>query len=341
MVDNTLSRLARWGWIASLSLALLGLIVVGAGIGAYPISHIDILSHLWLRLLGGEVSGQVDRILFEIRFPRIAASAIVGAVLAAAGCAYQGLFRNPLVSPDILGVSTGAGLGAALGILLSLSIVAIQVMAFAGGLVTVALVYAVANMVRHREATLVLVLAGVVIGSLAGATLSLIKVLADPYDQLPAITFWLLGSFASVRIADVVAVIPAVVISLIPMILLRWRMNVLSLGDEEARALGVHPSRLRGILVIAATLMTAAAVSIAGVIRWVGLIVPHMARLLVGPNFARLLPVAMLMGACFLVGIDTLARTLTTTETPIGILTAFFGAPVFLFLLARSRRGWQ
>lgn len=341
MVNSSVTQPQRWGWVLGLSLTLVGLMIFAAGIGAYPVSQSEILAHLWQRSLGTSVSPQLDRVLFEIRFPRVLASAIVGAVLAAAGCAYQGLFRNPLVSPDILGVSTGAGLGAALGILLSLSIAAIQILAFIGGLATVALVYAVASLVRHREATLVLVLAGVVIGSLAGATLSLIKVLADPYDQLPAITFWLLGSFASIRVADVTAVLPAVMLSLIPMILLRWRMNVLSLGDEEARALGVHPGRLRGILVIAATLMTAAAVSIAGVIGWVGLIIPHMARLLVGPNFARLLPVAMLMGACFLVLIDTLARSLTTTETPIGILTAFFGAPVFLVLLARSRRGWH
>ena len=341
MVNPSVTQPQRWGWVLGLSLTLVGLIVFAAGIGAYPVSQAEIFTHLWQRGLGESVSPQLDRVLFEIRFPRVLASAVVGAVLAAAGCAYQGLFRNPLVSPDILGVSTGAGLGAALGILLSLSIAAIQLLAFVGGLATVALVYAVASLVRHREATLVLVLAGVVIGSLAGATLSLIKVLADPYDQLPAITFWLLGSFASIRVDDVLAVLPAVVVSLIPMILLRWRMNVLSLGDEEARALGVHPGRLRGVLVVAATLMTAAAVSIAGVIGWVGLIIPHMARFLVGPNFARLLPVAMLMGACFLVLVDTFARSLTATETPIGILTAFFGAPIFLVLLARSGRGWQ
>ncbi|MGD8481699.1 MAG: iron ABC transporter permease, partial [Gammaproteobacteria bacterium] len=244
------------------------------------------------------------------------------------------------VSPDILGVSTGAGLGAAAGIFLSLPVIAIQGLAFAAGLATVALVYAVATAVRGHEPTLVLVLAGVVIGALAGACISLLKILADPYDQLPAITFWLLGSLASTQPSDVAAAAPAVLLSLVPMVLLRWRMNILSLGDEEAAALGVDPKRLRALFIAAATLMTASVVAISGVIGWVGLVMPHIARLVVGPNFNRLLPAAMLMGAGYLLLVDTLARTMAATETPLGILTAFVGAPVFIWLLATGRRGW-
>ncbi|MDH3840552.1 MAG: iron ABC transporter permease [Chromatiales bacterium] len=330
-----------------LALSLLALIVAvmaaaAALVGPYPISGEQIASAV-LGRLGGQRDpslGQVETILFSIRLPRIGAALLVGAALAAAGAVYQGLFRNPLVSPDILGVSTGAGLGAAAGIFLSLPVIAIQGMAFATGLATVGLVYAVATAVRGHEPTLVLVLAGVVLGALAGACISLLKILADPYDQLPAITFWLLGSLASIQPEDVMTAAPAVLLGLVPLVLLRWRMNLMALGDEEAAALGIDPKRLRTLFVAAATLMTASVVAISGVIGWVGLVMPHIARLVVGPNFNRLLPASMLMGAGYLLLVDTLARTMAATETPLGILTAFVGAPVFIWLLATGRRGW-
>ena len=278
--------------------------------------------------------------LFFVRLPRVVAAMLVGGALAAAGAAYQGLFRNPLVSPDILGVSAGAGLGAVLGIFLSLPVVGIQLLAFVVGLGTVGLVLLIAASVRGREPVLVLVLAGVVVGALAGSAISLLKVLADPYDQLPAITFWLLGSLAAIKLEDLAATVPVAALGLVPLALLRWRINVLSLGDEEARALGIDAARLRVVVIAAATLMTASVVAIAGIIGWVGLIMPHMARMLVGPNFERLLPAAMILGAGYLLLVDTLARTMAAVETPIGILTAFVGAPVFLWLLARGRTGW-
>jgi iron complex transport system permease protein len=195
-------------------------------------------------------------------------------------------------------------------------------------------------MVRGHEPALVLVLSGVVFGALAGACLSLLKILADPYDQLPAITFWLLGSLASARPEDVWAAAPLVALGLVPVVLLRWRMNVMALGDEEAASLGTDPRRLRLVFVLAATLMTAAVVAIAGVVGWVGLVIPHIARLLVGPDFSRLLPTAMLTGAGYLLLIDLLARTIAATETPLGVLTAIVGAPVFIWLLAAGRRAW-
>ncbi|MEW5964626.1 MAG: iron ABC transporter permease [Pseudomonadota bacterium] len=315
--------------------------MAAALIGAYPITVDGLLRAVGRALAGSPREGQIDTVLFEVRLPRIVAAALAGAGLAAAGAAYQGLFRNPLVSPDILGVSTGAGLGAALGIFLAWPVVAIQALAFVGGLATVALVYAIASAVRGREPTLVLVLAGVVVGSLAGAMISLVKVLADPYDQLPAITFWLLGSLASIRRGDLLTMLPPVALGLLPLVLLRWRINVLSLGDEEARALGVEAGRLRLAVIASATLMTSSVVAVAGVIGWVGLVMPHIARMLVGPSFERLLPAAMLLGAGYLVLVDTLARTLARVETPLGILTAMVGAPFFLWLLARGRGGWE
>jgi iron complex transport system permease protein len=327
--------------VAVLTCAL-GVALAGAlALGPYPVALADVV-HALGRLAGFDTGAATpgEIVFTRVRLPRVAADMLVGAALAGAGAAYQTLFRNPLVSPDILGVSTGAGLGAAAGILLSLPVIGIQGLAFVTGLATVAAVYVIAAALRGHDRTLVLVLSGVVVGALAGACISLTKILADPYDQLPAITFWLLGSLAGVKLADLAAAAPLVVASLVPLVLLRWRVGVLSLGDDEARALGVDVPRLRAVVITAATLMTASAVAISGVIGWVGLMMPHIARMLAGPNFARLLPVAMLLGAAFLLIVDTLARTLARVETPIGILTAVVGAPFFLWLLARGRQSW-
>jgi iron complex transport system permease protein len=327
--------------IAALVGALGTLMLAAALIGAYPISPGELAAAFGRRLVGAAPVGQIDTVLFEVRLPRVLAAVLGGAALAGAGAAYQTLFRNPLVSPDILGVSTGAGLGAVLGIFLSLPVLGIQLAAFATALATVALVYAVASVVHGRDPILVLVLAGVVVGSLAGAVISLLKILADPYDQLPAIVFWLLGSFSAIRRSEVWATLPMVLLGLLPLLALRWRINVLSLGDEEAKALGVEAGRLRLAVIAAATLMTASVVAISGVIGWVGLVIPHIARMMVGPSFDRLLPTAMLLGGTYLLLVDTLARTMARIEVPIGILTAVLGAPFFLWLLIRGREGWS
>lgn len=323
---------------AALALLLVLVAVAAAGVGPYRIAPFDVASVVVRRIAGARVDGPAATVLFAIRLPRVLAAAVVGAALAAAGASYQSLFRNPLVSPDILGVSTGAGLGAVLGILLGLPVAAIQLLGFGGGLLTVAAVAGLARALRSGGDVLVLVLSGVVVGALAGAAISLVKVLADPYDQLPAITFWLLGSLAGVKPGDVAATVPAVALGLAPLVALRWRIGVLSLGDDEARALGVDVARLRLVVIGAATLVTAAVVAISGVIGWVGLMVPHMARLVVGPRFDRLLPASALLGAAFMVLVDTLARSAARIEIPLGILTALIGAPVFVLLLARGRR---
>jgi iron complex transport system permease protein len=327
----------------ALPLAALALMaLVAFTVGKFPLAWQDVLRLLWSKISGTphDLPAAVETVVFGIRAPRIAGAILVGAALAAAGAAYQGLFRNPLVSPDILGVSSGAALGAILGIFLSLPVVGIQGLAFVGGVIAVALVYFVGSTIRGHDPILVLVLAGVVLGSLFGAGVALLKYLADPYNQLPAITFWLLGSLASANVADIRSAWLPMLIGLVPLYLLRWRMNVMSLGEEEAQALGVNTRRTRLAIVVAATLMTATAVAMTGVIGWVGLLIPHVARLIVGPDFTRLLPVAMLIGATFLLGVDTLARTLATIEIPLGVLTAFVGTPVFIWLLAATRRGW-
>ena len=327
--------------VGLLTLALLVAMLVGCMLGPYPIPAGDVLRAVLARLQGEAYSPQIDTVLFQIRWPRVLSAALVGAALAAAGTSFQTLFRNPLVSPDILGVSAGAGLGAVLGILLSLPVAAIQGLGFVTGLATVAIVYALARALRSQNEILVLVLAGIVVGALAGAGISLVKILADPYNQLPAITFWLLGSLSGIKVDDVWNIAPAVVGGLLPLLLLRWPIGVLSLGDDEARSLGVNVAFVRGVVIAAATLVTAAAVSVSGVIGWVGLMIPHMARPLVGPRYDRLLPASILMGAAFLVLVDTLARTAARIEIPLGLLTALIGAPIFVWLLARGRRVWS
>jgi iron complex transport system permease protein len=322
---------------------LTGIVAVAFTVGRYPIAVTDLLRVVWT-WLGGAPHGldpTLDTVVLQVRGPRVIAALLVGAALAAAGAAYQNLFRNPLVSPDILGVSAGAAVGAVLGIFLSLGIVMIQSMALAGGLAAVALVYAVAKSVRGHDPLLVLVLVGVVLGSLLGACVALLKYLADPYNQLPAITFWLLGSLAGVEARDLWLSAPLLLAGLLPLWLLRWRINVLSLDDEEARALGVATGRIRLAVIVGATLMTSAAVAIAGVVGWIGLVIPHFARLLTGPDFSRLLPASVLLGAGFLVAVDTLARSIGDIEIPLGVLTAFIGTPLFLWQLVTARRGWQ
>ena len=315
---------------------LLGLVLVAFAVGRYPVT----LSELVSVLFGQPVGPNVETVVLQVRGPRVLAALLVGAALAAAGTAYQGMFRNPLVSPDILGVSTGAALGAVLAIFLSKSILLTQAFAFAGGLAAVGLVYGVGSRLRGHDPLLALVLTGVVIGTLLGSAIALLKYLADPYNQLPAITFWLLGSLAAISPKDIAYSIPLVLAGLVPMLLLRWRVNLLALPDDEARALGVDTRRLRTIVVTCATLMTAAVVAISGIIGWVGLLIPHAARLLVGPDFGRLLPLAMLMGAAFMLAVDTLCRTIATIEVPPGVLTALIGTPFFLWLFALARRTW-
>ncbi|HEY7673746.1 MAG TPA: iron ABC transporter permease [Burkholderiales bacterium] len=330
----------------ALALAVFGLgclVVLAFALGRFPVSPGDFARVMWAWMSGGtpEVPATVQTVILNVRGPRILAAIVVGAALAGAGAAYQSLFRNPLVSPDILGVSSGAALGAVLGIFFSLDVVFIQGLAFIGGLTAVATAYFIASRMRGHDPILVLVLAGVVIGALLGAGVALIKYLADPYNQLPAITYWLLGSLAAATRADFLSVLPAAAIGIAVLWLLRWRISVLALGDDEAASVGVETGRIRVAVIAAATLMTAAVVSISGIVGWVGLLIPHFARLMVGPDFTRLFPVTALLGAAFMLGVDTIARTAGRIELPLGVLTAVIGTPLFLWLLATARRSWQ
>lgn len=314
--------------------------LVAAMAGALAIGRFPIALGELPAILSGKRDDVAATVFWNIRAPRVAAAMLVGAALAAAGAAFQGMFRNPLASPDLLGVSAGASLGAVLGIFLGLPVVFVQGMAFAGGIAAVAAVAAVAAAVRGQgDPLLVLILAGIAFGALLGAAISLLKVLADPYNQLPAITFWLLGTLSAATRGDMLAAAPAALAGMLLLLLLRWRLNLLTLGEDEARALGVETGRLRAAAVAGATLATASVTALAGAVGWVGLVVPHMARLLGGPDLRRLIPLSMLLGAAFLLAVDTLARMAGRTELPLGVLTAVLGTPLVLWLLARARCG--
>ncbi len=313
---------------------LAGLSLLSLGIGRYPVSPSAIVS--WL-LTGSSADGNLPVVLLGIRLPRLIAAIAAGGALSLSGVAYQGLFRNPMVSPDILGVSSGSGFGAALAILLSLPVAAVQAMSFAGGITAVLAAVMVSRAVgRSSDSVLVLVLSGIVISSLFGALLSLLKYVADPLDKLPAITYWLMGSFADIRTGELGAAVAMVLAGAVPLLLLSWRLNVLSFGEEEARSLGLHTERMRVAVILSATLVTASMISVCGIIGWVGLVVPHISRFLAGANHRRLMPVSFFVGAAFMVAVDTVARSAASVEIPVGIITAVLGAPFFIWIMKRS-----
>ncbi len=318
-----------------MGILLIVCVFVSFGLGRYPVPLREALGIL-VQKCGLPVeqfwTDAMESALWNIRLPRVILSVLVGACLAAAGASYQGVFQNPMASPDILGASAGAGFGAALAILLGGSTVAITVGAFGMSLATVALVFTVS---RHAKGDRVLglVLAGIMVSSLFQSGTSFLKLVADPNNQLPQITFWLMGSLSGADWGDIGFVLLPMLAGLIPLLLLRWQLNVITMGDDEARAMGVNASKIRLGLVIASTLVTASAVSVSGMIGWVGLVIPHMMRRIVGSDYRYLMPGSMLGGGIFLLVVDNVSRNLTTAGIPIGILTAFVGAPFFLWLI--------
>lgn len=279
----------------------------------------------------------MEKAVINVRLPRILLSCIVGCSLSCAGTSYQNVFHNPMASPDILGASSGACFGAALAILLGASKAMVTVSAFFCSLVTVILVYVLGLRGRGSQVANIL-LAGIIVGSLFSAGTSYIKLVADPSDQLPEITYWLMGSLSGAKMSDVLFVIIPVAISVIPLILMRWRMNLLTLSEEEAGSMGVNSKRLRFAVIMCATCLTASSVAVSGMIGWVGLVIPHICRKLVGNDNRYLLPSSMIFGALFLLVVDNFSRNLIETEIPIGILTAFIGAPFFIYLMIRREK---
>ncbi len=284
-------------------------------------------------------SPTLESVIFNVRLPRLFAGLLVGAGLSVSGAAFQGLFRNPLVSPHILGVSSGAGLGAALAILFIGKIYYVQLFSFLFGLLAVLMTYSLSRVYRTTP-VLMLVLSGMIVGALFSAATSLLKYIADPVNQMPSIVFWMLGSLNNASNKDMIITGPIMLASITVLLLIRWRINLLAMGEEEARSLGIDTGRVRAVIIVCATIIAASAVSISGIIGWIGLVIPHIGRILVGPDNKKLLPATTLIGAIYLVVVDTIARTAMESEIPIGILTAIVGAPIFAYLLRKNRSGW-
>lgn len=295
---------------------------------------IDAVSHF-----GSDAGGLEETIILNIRIPRALLAMMVGAGLAVSGAAFQGLFGNPLVSPHILGVSAGAGFGAALGLLLSANIVLVHSLALLFGILAVAGTYMISK--KGKSAQLfMLVLAGVIVGAFFQALISLIKYVADPQDKLPTIVYWLMGSMTGASYDDLLIAFPLIGLGIAVIVLLRWRINILSLNEEEAQSMGINVKRSRLTVIAAATVITAVSVALCGIIGWVGLVIPHVGRMLVGPDHRKLLPACISLGAVYLLLIDSLARTITAGEIPLSILTAVIGAPFFAYLLRRTGGNW-
>ncbi|MBK8985079.1 MAG: iron ABC transporter permease [Chloroflexi bacterium] len=336
------ASIRRYGLPALLLFLPVFLFLLALGLGRYPITIADVGRVLLSPLFPG-VADHVDQtaalLVLRIRLPRALAALLIGASLASTGAAFQGIFKNPLVDSNILGVTSGAGFGAALALLLLAPAWLVQTSAFFFGLLAVSLAF-FGSRLYHSAPILVLTLMGILVGSLFGSLTSLLKYVADPLDALPAITFWLLGSLASVTWRSIPALLLITAVGALFLWLVRWRLNVLSLGEAEAATLGMNPTRLKLAIIVTATLMTAVAVSISGVIGWVGLVIPHAGRILVGPDHKRLIPATLSLGASFLLLIDLIARTLLPGEVPLGVLTGLIGVPILIVLLRRNRTGW-
>ncbi|WP_409966983.1 iron ABC transporter permease [Bengtsoniella intestinalis] len=329
-------RLIFWGGLS----LLLGLVLVAFAIGRYPITPQMLAEIVYAKVANvpHSYTSTVETVLFQLRLPRILVAMMVGSALCVAGICFQGVFQNPMAAPDILGASNGAAFGAALAILWRLSSGGITILAFGFSLLSIWLVFTISKFTRGKQ-VLSIILVGLMVSNVFSAATSFVKLVADPSDQLPAITFWLMGSLNNSDMGDVCFLAIALLVGIVPLFLLRWQMNVLTLHDDEARAIGVHTKKLQVVVILAATLLTAASVSVSGMIGWVGLLIPNLCRRVVGSDYRKLLPTSMIYGSAFLLLVDTVARTMFTSEIPLSILTAFIGAPFFLYLMTNYGGG--
>ena len=313
-------------------------LLASVGLGRFFISPVDVFKILVNRIvpLKPDWNEKAENIIFTLRVPRALGAFFVGGALSLAGATYQGVFKNPLVSPDLLGISSGACVGAATAILMGLGAWGVQICSFATGIAAVALTVLVPRLLKNKSMTM-LVLSGIVVSGIMNSLLGLLKYVADPETQLAAITYWQLGSMTKVMSGDLLLVLPGIIICSLVLIMLRWRLNILTLGENEAQMLGVNTSALKMITIVCSTMLTACSVSLCGTIGWVGLVIPHLSRMTVGADNTHSLPVSFLLGGLFLLIIDTMARTVTTAEIPLSVLTGIIGAPFYYFVLAKQR----
>ena len=320
-----------------------GLVILTAliclGFGRYSIPLSEVVEVIFSSLFGGGEAGTATTVIFKVRLPRILLAIAAGAGLACSGAAFQGLFSNPLATPDTLGVASGASFGAVLAMMLGGNLIVIQLFALASGLVACGITYWISR-VKSQRSVVMIVLSGMVVSALFQAFVSLLKYLADPEDELPSITYWLLGSMSSVTYTNLLFGLPCIVLGAAIIFVLRWRLNILSLTEDEARSMGVNIKLLRLLVIVASSLITASVVSMCGLVGWVGLLVPHIARMLMGSNNNTVIPLSLSLGAVFMLIIDTAARSATAAEIPISILTAIIGAPFFIGLLRKTGGVW-
>lgn len=333
------------GGLLKVSVMLAVLVIAFFGsflIGRYPVAPDIVLAILCSKVLplSQYWTDTMETVVLKIRLPRIVAALLVGGALSVSGVAYQNLFRNPLVSPSLLGASWGAGFGAVLGMILHLSWIWVEVSAFFFGLIAVFCAVIISSYFGNKS-TISLVLAGIVVSAFFQALVSALKYLADPMNTLPEISFWLMGGLSKVKDQDVLYALIPVILPMVVLYFMRWQINVLSIGEEEAHTLGINVRRTRLVVIACATMLAAAATSMGGIIQWVGLLIPHMARMLFGANFATVLPATMVLGGTFMLIMDNLSRSIASLEIQVGILTSLIGAPFFVFLLARAKRGWE
>lgn len=325
----------QWLWL--LSILLLFGVFLSLSLGRYSNDPLKVINVLLARLGANvNVDPTMDSIVFNVRLPRILASIMIGGMLSLSGTVYQSVFRNPLVSPDLLGVSSGAAVGAAGAILLGAGLVTRQAFAFIGGISAVLITSLVPRLLRNRS-NMMLVLSGIIVSGFLSSVLAIMKFVAEEQTELSSIVFWQMGSLSSILGRELLAILPVFIICSVLLLMLSWRINILALGDIEARTLGVNVRQVRSIVIVTASLLTASAVSISGTIGWIGLVVPHLGRLVVGSDNTRSMPLAVLMGSFFMLVVDTLARTVSSAEIPLSILTGFIGAPLYAYLLYKQK----
>lgn len=328
-----------WFYILISGLPLV-LVFVSVFLGRYPVSVFDIIGLFLSPFTGRNVDPTHVGVILHVRLPRVILGALVGGSLAVSGAAFQGLFRNPLVSSGMLGVSSGAGFGAALALILFDPFFYVYPLSFGFGLMAVFLCFFIGRVTGSTQAV-TLVLGGVIVGSIFSALISFLKYVADPYDELPAIVFWLMGSLSRAEYSQILTAGLPMVAGSLGLMIIRWRLNILAMGDKEAHSLGLNVNLNRIFIIVCATLATAGAVCVSGVIGWVGLVVPHMGRMMIGNNNKDLIPVAFCMGAAFLVLVDDISRLISSSEMPLGILTSLIGGPFFIYLLKKTKgREW-
>ena len=317
---------------------LLVLVILTLCIGKYPISIKDSFSIITRAItFRPQIADEMSvNVVLKLRLPRILVSIFVGAALSISGACYQGIYKNPLVSPDFLGVSSGACIGAAIAILLNLTKGYISILAFCGGIIAVLITMIIPSLIKNKS-NIMLVLSGIIVGALMSSILGFIKYVADPYTELASITYWTMGSFSYASIEDLLPMVLVMLPPTIILIIMSWWIDVLSMGDDEAKTLGANTKLVKTITIICSTLLTSGAICFAGTIGWVGLIVPHVSRLLVGSSNRRVIPCSCLVGAIFMLLVDTATRTIGITEMPVSIMTGIIGAPFFCYLLYKKR----